>query len=136
MTRNNLLIVFVLFLFVFGGFISLANARGANAPSSRGMSILDGVPTEAGCRICHDDLIKYPMLSVTNLVKHHSDITSSADCLACHTIWDETAQTFVFNFTSNCLLCHAEETVTGSPGSFNVHHETTTFAQRDCDACH
>ncbi|TFG35840.1 MAG: hypothetical protein E4H46_04450 [Desulfobacterales bacterium] len=31
----------------------------------------DGLPTEADCRSCHDDLIKFPFLEVTNVNKYH-----------------------------------------------------------------
>jgi hypothetical protein len=31
----------------------------------------DGLPTEADCRSCHEDLLKFPMLQEANVNKHH-----------------------------------------------------------------
>jgi hypothetical protein len=31
----------------------------------------DGLPTEADCRSCHDDLIEFPFLNETNVNKYH-----------------------------------------------------------------
>lgn len=136
MMRKRMLTILVVGLFAFSGVTSLANARRAGASQYGGMTIYDGVPTEAECRICHDDLINFPMLSVTNVEKHHALISDSVACLSCHSIWDEDLQDYVFYFSSDCLECHELSTIEGTPGSFNVHHQTATFAARDCRACH
>ncbi|MBU0961741.1 MAG: hypothetical protein KKD01_10800 [Proteobacteria bacterium] len=136
MMRSKILTVFVVCLFAFWGLTSLANARNGNAPQNGGMSIYDGVPTEAECRVCHDDLTNFPMLLVTNVEKHHPLPSDPTTCVTCHSIWDEDLEKYVFFYTTDCLKCHAVSTIEGSPGSFNIHHETTTFAERDCDACH
>lgn len=136
MMRSTFLTVFVVCLFAFAGIFSLANARYGNGSQNGGMSIFDGAPTEEGCRVCHDDLENFPMLEVTNSEKHHTEFTMANCSTTCHFVWNEDSGDYIFTFTSDCLACHALSTIEGSPGSFNVHHETTTFAERDCDACH
>lgn len=102
--------------------------------SSGGMAIYDGAPTEADCRMCHDNLAGFPMLLATNPDRHHA---LSTDCLSCHPlVWNEVLAADVVSFTGNCLDCHEAASVEGSPATANVHHQTATFLARDCAVCH
>ena len=111
-----------------------------------GKSIFDGIPTTAECRICHDDLDRFPMMEVSNVVLHHNLIGTAIpepdestapdapggvpgepyECLSCHDI----------NFIGacrDCLQCHPVWIVTGPPGrGDNVHHDTYS----NCGICH
>lgn len=110
----------------------------------------DGLPTEADCRSCHDDLIKFPFLNETNAYKHHLLIDTQIilptappgvepgetyDCYFCHPAGSdpETYRYTVSRFW-DCLVCHPVETVSGPPqmqGS-NRHHEL----DYNCSVCH
>ena len=110
----------------------MANAK--NADADGGMSIYDGEPTEADCRMCHDDLNSFPMLLATNPDRHHA---LSADCLSCHSfVWNDALGAEVISSPRDCLTCHEVSDVEGALGSTNVHHQTATFADRDCAVCH
>ncbi|MDH3973602.1 MAG: hypothetical protein OEV42_04915 [Deltaproteobacteria bacterium] len=123
-----------------------------------GMSIFDGVPTEEACRDCHEDLINFPMLERSNPDKHHllvgtpiplpEDSTApnapggfpgeDYECMSCHEMdFIPETQTYGLAPFRDCLLCHPEWVVTGSPMmGTNIHHETQTFLLGDCQACH
>lgn len=119
---------------LFGLLVTSPMVNAKNSGSGGGMSIYDGEPTEADCRMCHDDLSSFPMLLVTNPDRHHA---LSTDCLVCHPlVWNDVLEANVVSFTSDCLECHAVSDIEGGPGTANVHHETETFAARDCAACH
>ncbi len=115
-----------------------------------GMSIFDGPPTEEQCRSCHDDLNQFPMLNDTNANRHHVLIGTPIpplweskapdafggvagdpyQCQSCHDI-------HLLETVRNCLQCHPEWRVTGNPmRGYNVHHETETFQNRQCNVCH
>lgn len=116
---------------------------------SGGRAIFVGAPSEDQCRACHEDLTNFPMLGDINPNKHHlligTDIIQPTappntvlgdyyTCTTCHPFVD-------YNVTilRDCLQCHLVETVTGSPmrqGDSNRHHQTDTFANRDCGVCH
>jgi len=140
--------------FVFGLFLI------SNAEAMRGKSIFDGAPSEEQCRLCHGDNTNqpHPRLQVSNDVRHHSRIgqpiiglgngshdtvapgdiyTGEYTCLTCHGTYNNEAQRFELFFTRNCLDCHSESSVTGSPmRGTNVHHYTETFYSRGCSSCH
>ncbi|MFH1215218.1 MAG: hypothetical protein V1706_01820 [Pseudomonadota bacterium] len=119
---------------LFALYVIVPLANGKNAVSSGGMSIYDGEPTEADCRMCHDNLSSFPMLLATNPDRHHA---LSPDCSSCHPfVWNDVLGADVVGFTGDCLECHDAVTVEGGPASANVHHETATFAARDCAVCH
>lgn len=107
------------------------------------------MPTEADCRGCHDDLIKFPFLEVTNINKHHmlagtwiilptappgAEPGETYECLFCHPAnWDPEISCIIPLFR-DCLVCHSVETVSGSPRmqGDNRHHE---LGYR-CSVCH
>lgn len=109
-----------------------------------------GTPTEAQCRVCHEDLKRFPLLKYRNPDKHHlllgSKIPSPTiapngipgqtyQCLSCHT-GQQIGSSFQIDVVRNCLQCHPARTVTGSPRSENVHHRTDTYRQFRCSVCH
>jgi hypothetical protein len=119
-----------------------------NMDAMGGKSIFDGIPTEEDCRICHDDLDRFPMLEYTNVDLHHNligtvipelDESTAPDfpdagtgelnlyeCLSCHVMHD---------LSRDCLRCHPVWIVTGPPGrGDNVHHDT--FGHSNCGICH
>ena len=133
----------------------------ASATYAGARSIFVGEPTEDQCRNCHDNLTQFPMLLHRNPDRHHllvgelipplsqskaPDAPAVApgepyQCTSCHT--------FTFNPSTgasvldpefrDCLQCHPVWRVTGSPmggSGNNVHHETATFAARNCSVCH
>jgi len=107
-----------------------------------GMNIFDE-PTEAACRVCHDDLEKFPMLLAPNPDKHHAAEVLCVEpcgadcweCLDCHTL--VLNQDLGANVVSDtdCLGCHDVATIQGSPGSSNRHHDTESAAT-SCSICH
>ncbi|MBU0942833.1 MAG: hypothetical protein KJ804_20480 [Proteobacteria bacterium] len=125
-------------LFVLWTVVPQVNAKNAGVATDGGMSIYEGEPTEADCRMCHDNLDAFPMLLASNPDRHHalsSDIAS--DCLYCHSlIWSDILEADVVSYSGNCLGCHEVSAIEGGPATTNVHHETETFAARDCGACH
>jgi len=122
----------VVCLFALWMFAQAANAK--NADATGGMSIYDGEPREADCRMCHDDLTSFPMLLATNPDRHHA---LSTDCLSCHSmVWNDALGADVVSSPRDCLTCHDVADIEGPPGSTNVHHQTATFAARDCGVCH
>jgi hypothetical protein len=115
-----------------------------------GMTGGDGLPTEADCSSCHDDLIRFPFLNETNANKHHVLIDTQIilptappgvepgetyDCYFCHSAdWDPETYSYTLSWFRDCLVCHPVETVSGPPrmqGS-NRHHE---LGYR-CSVCH
>lgn len=119
-----------------------------NMDAMDGKSIFDGIPTTAECRICHDDLDRFPMLEDTNARLHHNligtvipglDESTAPDapgavpgedygCLSCHDM------NFISDY-EDCLQCHPVWIVTGPPGrGDNVHHDT--FEHSNCGICH
>ena len=123
-----------------------------------GMSIFSGFPTEEECRVCHEDLQRFPQLETNNPGRHHDLIGTPIpenydslapdapggvpgdpyNCTACHAfIWDDAQLNYVIQPFRDCLLCHPASLVTGHPRrGDNVHHQTQTFQQRNCRACH
>ncbi len=123
-----------------------------------GMSIFSGAPTAEECRVCHEDLQRFPQLETNNPGRHHDLIGTPVpeiyyslapdapggvpgdpyDCTACHTfVWDDAQLNYVIQPFRDCLLCHPASLVTGHPRrGNNVHHRTQTFQQRNCRACH
>lgn len=118
--------------------------------------IFCGDVREEICRNCHEDLEALPMLEVRNVDKHHllygtpipplnqskaPDAPGAAasgepyGCFSCHNlVWSDRGELQPFR---DCLLCHPAWRVTGHPmHGNNVHHETETFRQRECWACH
>lgn len=125
-------------LFALWTVVPQANAKyGGAAAAGAGMSIYDGEPTEADCRMCHDNLVGFPMLLASNPDRHHA-IADLSDCLSCHdTVYNADLDAEVVSEIGNCLGCHDASTVVGAPGAGNnVHHETQTFVIRDCGVCH
>ena len=125
-------------LFALWAVVPQANAKNAGAAAAAaGMSIYDGEPTEADCRMCHDDLVGFPMLLASNPDRHHA-IFNISNCLDCHLlVWNDVLEADVVSDIGNCLGCHDASTVVGAPGAGNnVHHETKTYYDRDCVACH
>ncbi|VAX05584.1 hypothetical protein MNBD_GAMMA26-1623 [hydrothermal vent metagenome] len=132
------------------------------APDAEAMwkSIFEGAPTEDQCRKCHGDGsdLPHPKLPVSNPDRHHARIgtpivglangshntvapgdtsTGVYQCLSCHGIYNPETQQFDLYFTTNCLECHTEQSVTGNPmWGGNVHHFTDTFYNHNCSACH
>jgi hypothetical protein len=123
-----------------------------NMGAMGGKSIFDGIPTETECRICHDDLDRFPMLEYPNGRLHHNlvgtvipepDESTAPDapgavpgefygCLSCHYFEDGGSLSSSFR---DCLQCHPVWIVTGPPGcGDNVHHDT--FGHSDCGICH
>ncbi len=122
------------------------------------MSIFAGFPTEAECRNCHEDLERFPQLEMPNPDRHHllngtpiPDPSQSKapdapggipgepyECTSCHEfVWDDTQTHYTLKPFRDCLQCHPVYVITGSPmRSTNVHHQTETFWQRNCRACH
>ena len=122
-----------------------------NMDAMGGKSIFDGIPTETECRICHDDLDRFPMLEVSNVILHHYLIgtvvpepgESTApdapgavpgkfyECLSCHDFGND----WSISPFRDCLQCHPVWIVTGPPGrGDNVHHDT--FGHSNCGICH
>jgi hypothetical protein len=111
-----------------------------------GMSLFD-TPSEAACRVCHDDLYRYPTLKVLNREKHHqfvgqpvvlptapvgATLSGIYECNSCHQITQTTAGSAMSPFR-DCLYCHKVTTVTGSQSTgTNRHH----FMWLDCAMCH
>lgn len=145
----------ILCLLTLGSIIALS-ALSLNAMG--GMSIFEGPPTEEACRNCHEDLENFPMLERRNPDKHHLLVTTpippleeskapdapggipgeNYECMACHEVdRDVESQAYILVPFRDCLLCHPESVVTGSPMmGTNVHHKTETFLQGDCQVCH
>jgi len=118
--------------------------------SPGGMSGGGGLPTEADCRSCHDDLVEFPFLNETNVNKHHLLIGTSIilptvppdvepdeiyECLFCHPAAGEPEDPgYTVSLFRDCLVCHPVETVSGAPcmqGS-NRHHNLGY----SCHVCH
>ena len=150
--KNNIMMLFVVATVAMP--TSQAVARGGmmtdgGSSGSGGRAIFVGAPSEDQCRNCHEDLTNFPMLNDSNPNKHHlligTDIIQPTappntvlgdyyTCLTCHPVVD-----YNVSITRDCLQCHLVETVTGSPmrqGDSNRHHQTDTFANRDCGVCH
>lgn len=123
-----------------------------------GMSIFDGAPTEGACRNCHEDLVNFPMLERINQDRHHFLVGTPIplpedskapdapggiagedyECMSCHEValLPDKKNYSLVPFR-DCLLCHPESVVTGSPMmGTNVHHKTQTFLLGDCYVCH
>jgi hypothetical protein len=109
-----------------------------------------GSLTEEDCRICHENLDRFPQLQDINPDKHHLlvglEIPSSTiapygnpgenyECTSCHAV-EQFNDVFQIAVERDCLQCHPIQTVTGSPRSENVHHMTETYRQRRCNDCH
>jgi len=131
--------------------VSLLFLAGAISPSfahASARSIFDGVPTETSCRICHDDLERFPELEDSNVNLHHNLIytvvpelneskapdTPNAvpgevyECISCH-------DTFQPGWR-DCLQCHPVWIVTGPPGrGENIHHNNVSGPD-SCVICH
>jgi hypothetical protein len=122
---------------------------GGGGMGGGGRSIFDGLPTEKDCRNCHDDLQSFPSLEISNIDKHHTLLGSEIllptappdailgetyECISCHAIiWDPDIQSYSVGLYRDCLICHAIETVTGSPmGGNNRHHQLGL----SCNLCH
>ncbi len=108
--------------------------------------------SESDCRVCHEDLDRFPQLANSNPDKHHLLLGSQIqapviapyasegdtyECLSCHyLIWSEATLSYIFEDFRDCLLCHPRNTVTGNLQSANIHHETQTFYSSTCSTCH
>jgi hypothetical protein len=122
---------------------------GGRGMGGGGMSIFDGLPTEKDCRNCHDDLQSFPSLEISNIEKHHALVGSEIllptappdailgetyECISCHVIiWDPDTQSYSVGLYRDCLICHAIETVTGSPMGWNNRHHQLGLS---CNLCH
>lgn len=110
----------------------------------------DGLPTEADCRSCHDNLVEFPLLGETNVNKHHllvgsqiilptappdAEFGDTYECLFCHpAVWNPEITGYSVSLFRDCLVCHPVETVSGPPrmqGS-NRHHKLGY----SCSVCH
>lgn len=123
-----------------------AQYLGGSEPGTGG----DGLPTEADCRVCHEDLGRFPMLETNNVNKHHLLVGSAAvlptappgseggdsyDCLFCHPpLTDPETGFYTVTLYRDCLACHPVETVSGRSQmkSSNRHHELGY----NCIVCH
>ncbi|MBI5556473.1 MAG: hypothetical protein HY885_02435 [Deltaproteobacteria bacterium] len=110
----------------------------------------DGLPGEADCRACHDDLVRFPLLEEANTNKHHlltgteiilptappgAVIADTYECLFCHPlVWDADIPGYTVSLYRDCLICHPVETVSAPPrmGGSNRHHQLGYH----CDVCH
>ncbi len=118
---------------------------------ARGMDNNTDLPTEADCRVCHEDLDRFPFLVESNVNKHHFLIdlpvilptappdaifTDTYECLSCHPLaWDTDTSSSTIPLFRDCLVCHPVETVSGSPGrrGTNRHHQLAAYT---CKICH
>lgn len=138
--------------------VSHARMGGGGMGGGGMMSIFDGFPTEAECRNCHEDLERFPQLEIVNPDRHHRLIGTPIpdprqskapdapggtpgepyECTSCHEfVWDDTQTTYTLKPFRDCLQCHPVYVITGNPMmGTNVHHQTETFLQRNCRACH
>ena len=131
--------------------ISLLPGMAASAASAwGGVTGGDGLPAEADCRACHDDLVRFPFLEKSNVDKHHlllgsliSEPTAPPDavlgvtyeCLNCHPlVWNADISGYTISLYRDCLVCHPVETVSGPPRmtGTNRHHKLGY----DCSVCH
>ncbi|MBI4792388.1 MAG: hypothetical protein HY789_06630 [Deltaproteobacteria bacterium] len=110
----------------------------------------DGLPTEADCRVCHDDLLRFPVLEKSNVDKHHllvgsliveptappdAVLADTYECLTCHPlVWDADIPGYTVSLFRDCLVCHPVATVSGPPRmtGTNRHHELGY----SCSVCH
>jgi len=126
--------------------------------SAAGRSILTDPVTEEQCRACHGDSNEqpHPLLQISNANRHHlkvwepiigltiyetvapGDTTAGVyTCPTCHTRPNPESGQIEMFLTRDCLICHTEPTITGTPSSGeNVHHYTEAFYNRDCEQCH
>jgi hypothetical protein len=137
---------------LFFAHVAVASKRSSRytSLSSYGMTCYGGgdpVITEKDCRLCHEDLQRFPGLKNTNPDKHHLFLNkeiqqptsapyiasgSQYECLSCHSMAqtdDISSQAFVIR---NCLQCHPIEMVSGSPRTENVHHKLSSYRCSDC----
>ncbi len=125
-------------------------------PRKRGMKIYKDEPNEAECRRCHgdDNSQPHPALKEPNADRHHDlignpiegfydgffdtvapgDISSGEyECLSCH-IYENS------NYVAphDCMKCHIKRSVISRPRPDvkNVHHNTQTFRDKNCNGCH
>jgi hypothetical protein len=155
MKSTSILFASIITLFaatLFFAHIAEASKRSSrySSLSSYGMSGYGGgdpVITEKDCRLCHEDLQRFPRLKNTNPDKHHlflnKDIlqpTSAPyitsgykyECFTCHSLAqtdDIALQAFVIR---DCLQCHPIKMVSGSPRTENVHHKLSSYRCSDC----
>lgn len=117
---------------------------------ARGMDNNNEAPTESDCRLCHEDLERFPFLVESNVDKHHLLVNQPVilptappdviledlyNCLLCHSlVWNPEISSYTISHYRDCLICHSVETVSGSPGRLgtNRHHE---LGYR-CNICH
>ena len=103
-------------------------------------SIFNGIPTEADCRICHNDqdfnedrhhyLIGTVIPELDESLAPDAPAVPGEDygCLSCHEI-----ENGVFKEFRDCMVCHPVWIVTGPPGrGDNVHHNITSVSCIDC----
>lgn len=108
----------------------------------------DPVITEKDCRLCHEDLPRFPGLKNTNPDKHHlllgKEIAQPTiapyvtggykyECLSCHNIERTVVTGYQTSVIRDCLQCHPIKTVSGSPGTENDHHKLSSYR---CSNCH
>jgi hypothetical protein len=133
------------------GSSSGSSSSGWGGGSDGGWGGGSGSLTEEDCRLCHENLDRFPQLEDINPDKHHLlvglEIPKSTvapfgfpgelyECTSCHAVEQTDDMNFQIEVIRDCLQCHPIETVTGSPRSQNVHHRTQTFFQGRCNACH
>jgi hypothetical protein len=155
MKSTSILFASIITLFtatLFFAHVAVASKRSSrySSLSSDGMNGYrgpDSVITEKDCRLCHEDLPRFPRLKNTNPDKHHlflgKDIqqpTSAPyitsgykyECLSCHNIEQTDVMNFQTSVIRDCLQCHPIKTVSGSPRTENVHHKLSSYRCSDC----
>jgi hypothetical protein len=103
--------------------------------------------TEKDCRLCHEDLLRFPRLKHTNPDKHHlfmgkniQQPTSAPyltsgnkyECFSCHNMGTEDGTVLQASVIRDCLQCHSIKMVSGSPRTENVHHKLSSYRCSDC----
>lgn len=128
--------------------VAAAATRSSTYSSSSSYGGGDPVITEKDCRLCHEDLQRFPGLKNTNPDKHHlllgKEILQPTiapyvtggykyECLSCHNIEQTDVTGYQTSVIRDCLQCHPIKTVSGSPGTENVHHKLSSYR---CSNCH
>ncbi|MBA3007999.1 MAG: hypothetical protein KKB91_04830 [Proteobacteria bacterium] len=127
---------------------SSSSSYGGGSYGGGGYGGGDRAIIEKDCRLCHEDLPRFPGLKNTNPDKHHfllgKEIAQPTiapyvtggykyECLSCHNIERTVVTGYQTSVIRDCLQCHPIKTVSGSPGAENVHHKLSSYR---CSNCH